>query len=700
MSALVEIEIQANLAFIRVSNPPVNALSHAVRAALLEAFRQVEADARVQAVVLLCEGRTFMAGADIKEFGLPAQAPALPHVVNAIEASAKPSVAVLQGTALGGGLEVAMACHYRIAQADARVGLPEVKLGLLPGAGGTQRLPRLVGVAKALDMIVGGAPISAQDALAHGLVDALCEGDLAAAGQAFAEQLLAQGKGVRRTGERRVADAEAAAGLIEAKRVQVRQASPALFAPLRCVAAIEAAVALDLSEGLARERDLFGECLASPQRAALVHAFFAERKAAKVADLPADTVARPVRHAAVIGGGTMGVGIALCFANAGVPVRLLEVDIAARDRALQRARDTYCASVKRGSLTAEAMEKRLRLIEGVIDYQALADVDLVIEAVFEDLAVKRQVFERLDAVCKPGAILATNTSSLNLDTLASFTRRPQDVVGLHFFSPANVMRLLEVVRGEQTAFEVLASALALGKTLNKSCVVVGVCDGFVGNRMLFQYGRETEFLLEEGATPEQVDAALRGFGMAMGPMAMRDLAGLDIGRAIRQRQRKALDARYPMPRVLDKLCDAGMLGQKTGRGYYLYQDGSRTPQANPQLLALLEEASREQGLTRQALSDDYIVERALLALINEGAKILEEGIAQRASDIDLIYLHGYGFPAHHGGPMFYAERLGLGRVLERIQAFQARFGAWWTPAPLLERLVASGKTFSDWEVAR
>lgn len=697
MSATVRYEQQAELAFITVDNPPVNALGLAVREGLLAAFTQAEQASDVKAVVLLCAGRTFMAGADIKEFGLPPRAPSLPEVVEFIEACSKPSVAVIHGTALGGGLEVALACHYRIARADAQVGLPEVKLGLLPGAGGTQRLPRLAGVAKALEMIVSGTPISASEALEHGIIDTVCDGDLAQAGGAFARQLLQAGAGVRRTGEQTAALAKGDnVALIQAKHAEVSKRSPGLFSPLRCIAAVEAATRLPLAEGLKRERELFQECLESPQRAALVHAFFAERQASKVNGLAADTPIRNIQQAAVIGGGTMGVGIALCFANAGLPVKLLEVNAEALARGLQRAHDTYAASVKRGSLSQADMDKRLALVEGVTDYAALSEVDVVVEAVFEDLTVKRQVFEQLDAVCKPGAILASNTSSLDIDAIAAFTQRPGDVIGLHFFSPANVMRLLEVVRAAKTCDEVLATGMALGKRLKKVSVVVGVCDGFVGNRMVFQYGRETEFLLEEGATPEQVDAVLRDFGMAMGPLAMRDLAGLDIGMAIRNRQRETLAAEYPLPSLLDKLFAAGMLGQKNGEGYYLYEAGARGARPNPRIAPLLEEVSREKGIERHALSAEYIVERTIYALINEGAKILEEGIAQRASDIDLIYLNGYGFPAFRGGPMFYADQIGLDTVLAKVKDFHQRYGAWWKPAPLLEKLAAEGGTFNGW----
>ncbi|WP_312513991.1 3-hydroxyacyl-CoA dehydrogenase NAD-binding domain-containing protein [Stutzerimonas nitrititolerans] len=698
MPELVRLQRRDEIALIIADNPPVNALGQAVRQGLLQAFQAAEADPQVRAVVLVCEGSTFFAGADIKEFGKPPMAPSLPEVIDVIEGCSKPSVAVIHGTALGGGLEVALGCHYRIARTDAKVGLPEVKLGLLPGAGGTQRLPRLAGVAQALDMILSGAPIASTEARDHHIVDELFDGDPLEAGLAYAHRLLQEGRGVRRSGEqtRGLQGADNAA-LIAARHAEVARRMPGLFSPLRCIAAVEAATRLPLAEGLRRERELFMECLDSPQRAALVHVFFAERQAGRIADLPAATQPRAITTAAVIGGGTMGVGIALCFANAGVPVKLLEVGDEALQRALQRARDTYATSVKRGSLSEAAMVQRLALIEGITDYAALADVDLVVEAVFEDMAVKQQVFERLDAVCKPGAILASNTSSLDLNAIAAFTRRPDDVVGLHFFSPANVMRLLEVVRGARTSHEVLASAMAIGRKLKKVAVVVGVCDGFVGNRMLFQYGREAEFLLEEGATPQQVDAALRNFGMAMGPFAVRDLAGLDIGQAIRKRQRAILPAHLEFPTVADRLCAAGMLGQKTGIGYYRYEPGNRTPLENPELASMLAAASREKGIERRELDERYIVERTIYSLVNEGAKILEEGIAQRSSDIDLIYLNGYGFPAWRGGPMFYADSVGLDRVLATIRELHARCGEWWKPAPLLEKLAAEGRTFSGWQ---
>lgn len=699
MNSSVNYERQGEVALITLNNPPVNALGQAQREGLLRALHQAQIDTQAKVLVLLCSGRTFIAGADIKEFGKPPQAPSLPEVVNAYEQSDKPCVAVIHGTALGGGLEMALGCHYRIARRDAKVGLPEVKLGLLPGAGGTQRLPRLAGVAKALEMIVSGQPINALQAREHQIVDELFDGDPRAAGIAFAQRILDSGLGVRRTGEQAAALKGVDNGaLIAAKRADVAKRLPGFFSPPRCVAAVEAATLLPLAEGLQRERALFQECLASEQRAALVHGFFAERQCAHIDDLPKDTPVRAIERVGVIGGGTMGVGIALSFVSAGIAVMLMEVDEPALQRALQRARETCEASVARGSLSPAVMEQRLALLHGGVDYSELATADLVIEAVFESLEVKRQVFERLDQVCKPGAILASNTSSLDLDVIAGFTSRAEDVVGLHFFSPANVMRLLEVVRGRHTGLEVLATVMQLSKRLNKIAVVVGVCDGFVGNRMIFQYGREAEFLLEEGATPEQVDGALRNFGLAMGPNTMRDLSGLDIGWSIRQRQRATLPSNYPLPDVLDKLYAAGMLGQKTGQGFYCYAPGSRRPEPNPELLPLLEAVSREKGIERRALSDDYIVERCVFALINEGAKILQEGIARRSSDIDVIYLNGYGFTAWRGGPMFYADSLGLDKVLARIREFHQRFGAWWEPAPLLEKLAAEGRRFADWKL--
>ncbi|MFC3609338.1 3-hydroxyacyl-CoA dehydrogenase NAD-binding domain-containing protein [Stutzerimonas tarimensis] len=700
MADVVRIEQREAITFVIVDNPPVNALSFPVRQGLWEALAAAEADLAQEAVVLVGAGAQFLSGADIREFGRPSQSPTLPELAVRIAAMSKPCIAAIRGAALGGGLELAMACHYRLAEQGARLGLPEVTLGLLPGAGGTQRLPRLVGVPLALEMIVHGAPIPAPQGLEAGLVDAVFHGDALEAAFRFVKEQPTEALALRRTDDRSDRLAGDHAGLFEAVRADLARRKPHLFAPQRAIEAVEAATGLPMADGLAREKALFAQCRASPQSAALIHRFFAERTVRKIAGLSRDVTSRPVTHAAVVGGGTMGVGIALSFANAGIPVKLVEVDKAALGRALQRAQNTYAASVRHGSLDAESVERRMALIEGVTDYAALADVDLVVEAVFEDVEVKRQVFQRLDAVCRPGAILATNTSSLNFDEIAAFTRRPEAVVGLHFFAPANVMPLLEVVRGARTSDDTLATAMALGRRLKKTAVVVGVCDGFVGNRMLFQYGREAEFLLEEGATPQQVDDALRRFGMAMGPFAVRDLSGLDVGLAIRRRQRAHAPAHLRWPTISDRLCAAGMFGQKTGAGYYRYEGGSRTPQENPDLLPMLEAASQDRGIERRLPDEALIIERTIFALINEGAKILEEGIAQRASDIDAIFINGYGFPAWRGGPMFYADQLGLDRVLERIRAFHAEHGDWWAPAPLLERAVAGGGTLTDWQPDR
>ncbi len=647
MTDVIRLERRGDIALILVNNPPVNALGHAVRKGLLDAFQQADEAPEVTAVVLVCEGPTFMAGADIKEFGKPPQAPSLPEVIEVIEGSRKPSVAVIHGTALGGGLEVALGCHYRIARSDAKVGLPEVKLGLLPGAGGTQRLPRLAGVEKALEMIVSGQPIGAAEALEHHIVDELFEGDLIEAGLTYARRLVEEGRGPRRSGEQtRGLEGVDNEALIRAKHAEVAKRMPGLFSPLRCIAAVEAATRLPLAEGLKRERELFTECLNSPQRGALIHSFFAERQAGKIDDLPPDVKPRPIRTAAVIGGGTMGVGIALSFANAGVPVKLLEINDDALQRGLQRARETYAASVKRGSLTEDAMEQRLALITGVTDYGALADADVVVEAVFEEMGVKQQVFEQLDAVCKPGAILASNTSSLDLNAIAAFTRRPEDVVGLHFFSPANVMKLLEIVPVPETAPAVLATGFALGKMLGKIPVQAGICEGFIGNRILKRYRASAEALVRQGVAIDAIDAAMRAYGFAMGPFEVQDLGGLDI--AFLQRE-GARAAGQDVPEALaDILVRAGRKGQKTGGGWYDYTPGDRTPQPSTVVAELLS----SQINSKADMSAEEIAERLVGEMAEEGASILSEGIARQASDIDLVEIHGYGFPRWRGGPMF------------------------------------------------
>ena len=693
----LSLQIADGVASIVVDNPPVNALSRAVRAGLLEALQAALANAAVDAVVIRCVGRTFIAGADVTEFGKPPESPNLPEVTEAIEAATKPVVAALHGTALGGGFEIALASHYRIAARDAKVGLPEVKLGLMPGAGGTQRLPRLIGVAEALQWITTGNPVDAARALELGAIDEIAEGDLTQAALVAARRLAASGAPLRRTG--RLAAPRADDGAFAAVESAVAKKQRALLAPRRAIEAVRAATTLSFGEGLKRERELFLELRASPQAAALRHAFLGEREVAKIADLPPDTAAREVKRVAVIGAGTMGGGIAMCFASAGFPVRLVEADARALERGMTTIRGNYAATVARGGLSQADMDKRMTLIAPSLSFDDLADADLIIEAVFEDIEVKRKVFERIDAVARPGATLATNTSYLDVGAIAEFTRRPQDVVGMHFFSPANVMRLLENVRTAKTAPDVLATAMKVGKAIGKVAVLVGGSDGFVGNRMLAQRTREAFFLLEEGATPQQVDTALTDFGFPMGPFAVSDLAGLDIG----WRNRKArAHLRKPGVRdcnLLDKVCELGRLGQKTGAGWYRYDKGSRTPIPDPAVEQLIVEHSRQAGIARRAIDAEEIVQRCLYSMINEGAKILREGVAARPVDVDIVWLHGYGFPAWRGGPLFYADQIGLDHVHAAIQSFQERFGPdFWTPAPLLVDLASSGKGFYPREV--
>jgi len=696
----VSYQRRGRVGLILVDNPPVNALSAAVRQGLVDALEQADADRQSQVLMLAGEGRTFIAGADIREFGKPRQPPDLNTVIERVEASPKPVVAAIHGTALGGGLELALGCDYRIALARAQVGLPEVKLGLLPGAGGTQRLPRLTGVETALEMITTGRFMGAPVAAESGILDDVLQfGDIVNAGADWCEKLLDQGAAKRpvRARAEKLELARADAGLFDRAREGLKNSARGLYAPQRCVDAVQAAVELPFEQGLKRERELFMDCMASDQSKALIHAFFAERRAARVADVPRDTPRREIAKVGVVGAGTMGAGIAMCFANAGLPVTVLEVDQTALDKGLARIRHTYAARVEKGRMDQAGMDACLERIRGSVSYDDLAEADMVVEAAFEDMDVKLGVFAELDRLCKPGAILASNTSSLDLDRIAAATGRPEDVIGTHFFSPAHVMKLLEVVRGERTAKDVIATVMKLARTLGKVGVVVGVCDGFVGNRMIFQYMREAEVLVLEGATPEQVDRVMVDFGMPMGPFTMGDMAGLDVGWRIRKRQRRELAADHPLPNVLDKVCERGRYGQKTGAGWYRYEPGSRKPIPDPEVAGLIEAAAAERRVERRTLDDAEILKRCLYPLINEGAYILEEGIAQRPGDIDVIYRYGYGFPAWRGGPMFYADQTGLPAILDDIRRWHERLGAWWTPAPLLERLVREQKTFSSLE---
>jgi 3-hydroxyacyl-CoA dehydrogenase len=682
----VDLSMAGEIAIVTVDNPPVNALKHEVRAGLAEALRRARDDKNTKAVVLACAGRTFFAGADITEFGKPPQAPSLHAVIAAIEAMPKPVVAALHGTALGGGFELALACHFRVAVGSARVGLPEVKLGLLPGAGGTQRLPRLVGPEKALKIIVTGDPITASEAAADGVIDEIVEGDLTAAAVAFARRMLAAGRPlrlVRDRDEKLVGEGFADAAETLTRRLRGREA------PAACVEAVRNAIVLPFEEGLKREGELFRKLVAGDQSKAQRHVFFAEREAAKIPDMPEATKPRPITRGAVIGAGTMGGGIAMCFANAGIPVTIVETGRDLLQKGLDRVAANYRTTVSRGGLDADEMEQRMGLITGVTELEAIGESDVVIEAVFEEMGVKKRVFADLDRLAKGNALLATNTSTLDVNEIARATARPQDVLGMHFFSPANVMRLLEIVRGAQTSFDALASAVALGRRLGKVPVTVGVCYGFVGNRMLARRSVETERLLLEGASPQEIDAAVVGFGFPMGPCAMMDLAGLDVGWRIRQgRGERAL--------IEDALCEAGHFGQKTGKGYFRYDAGSRTPVPDPEVEKIILDTSSRLGINRRQIAEEEIVERMIFPMINEGARILEEGIATRPGDIDVIWVYGYGWPVWRGGPMYYADRLGLAHLRDRLTFYADRSGdETLNTAPLIRRLASEGRGFAS-----
>ena len=678
-----------NVAVITIDNPPVNALSFHVREPLMEAFEALREDASVAAIVLACAGRTFVAGADITEFGKPMQQPDLRALIATLEKIEKPTVAAIHGTALGGGLELALGCHFRVADKAARLGLPEVKLGLLPGAGGTIRLPYLLGPRKALKIIVSGTPITAAEALDGGLVDAIADSELVAAAIEFARARAADGKKFSAVRDRRDKIEQADLAAFDKDAAELAKKARGLDAPVACAQSVRNAITLPFDEALAKEREHFVKLVSGDQSRAQRHLFFAEREAAKVPGVGKDVAPREIRRAGVIGAGTMGGGIAMSFVNGGIPVTLLEMNSEALDRGLATIEKNYAISVSRGSLTEDTKAKRMALFTRSTDYADLADCDIVIEAVFEEMAVKKEVFGKLDKVAKPGAILASNTSYLDVDEIAASTSRPQDVVGTHFFSPANVMKLLEIVRGRKTAPDVLATLLSLAKKIGKVPVVVGVCHGFVGNRMLAARSEESESLLLEGATPSQVDKVFADFGWPMGPFQMYDLAGLDIG----WRNRKSLGKTAI---IADPLCEQGRFGQKTGKGFYLYENGSRTPTPDPEVEKLIDDKARERGINRRTISAEEIAERTLYPMINEGAKILEEGIAARASDVDIVWVNGYGFPIGKGGPMFWAELEGIGKIVERLEYWHGRTGKdIFKPSALLKKLAASGGSFSD-----
>ncbi len=685
---------QGEIALIEIDSPPVNALSAPVRAGLDRAIARLAEDPAARIAVLFCAGRTFIAGADISEFGRPPQPPILPEVIAALEASEKPIVAALHGTVLGGGLEVALGAHYRVALPGTRMGLPEVTLGLLPGAGGTQRLPRLIGIEAAVDLITTGRPIDADRALALGLIDALGEGtDPRAAGEALARTILARGGGPRRLSD--VAPPPPDPARLQEWRDRTARAARGQPAPEKALDTIVQGLAMPFDEAMAQERRAFDELMHTPERAALIHAFFAERAAAQAFHL-AGAEPRPVARLGVVGGGTMGQGIAVAALTAGLEVTLIERDAAAAERAGAAVARILEGSVARGKLSAEARDRMLaRAFRGATDYQALSDADLVIEAVFEDLAAKQDVFGELDRVCRPGAVLATNTSYLDVNRIAEATGRPGDVIGLHFFSPAHVMRLLEVVVARHTAPDVAATALALARRMGKIAVRSGVCDGFIGNRILLAYRTAADHMVLDGASPYEIDQAMRAFGFPMGPYQVSDLAGLDIGYATRQRKAHLRDPRERVPVFADRLVEAGHLGRKTGRGYYIYDDDSPQGRPDPAMDGFLDGLRHELGITPRRFSPDEIQTRFMAAMVNEAAKVLDEGIAARASDIDVVMLHGYGFPRWKGGPMHWADAQGLAPLVDEITRLAAQDPYFWQVSSLLARLAADGGRLAD-----
>jgi 3-hydroxyacyl-CoA dehydrogenase len=699
MSDLVQFTKNNGIAIITIDNPPVNALSPGVPEGIRAAIEEIDKDDSIRAAVLIGGGRTFVAGADIKEFGKMTSgkglrgAGMLPLLLR-IEDCRKPIVVAIHGTAFGGGLELAMAGHYRVAVASAQVGQPEVKLGIIPGAGGTQRLPRLAGVAAAVEMCAEGKPISAEQALKFGIIDRLIEEDLLTGALAFAREVASKPAPKTRERNEKLGTAEQNAPIFAAARETARKKQRGLTAPLAAIESIEAAVKLPFDKGCEVEQKLFAECLFSDQSKALIHVFFGEREVAKIPDIPRETPLIPINSAAVVGAGTMGGGIAMVLANAGISVLLKEADQAALERGIATIQKNYASSVKRGRFTQQFVDQCLKRIQPALSFDGFSSVDLVIEAVFEGMALKKEIFRELDRVCRPGAILASNTSTLSIDEIASSTARPEFVIGTHFFSPANVMRLLEVVRGKTTSKEVIATCMQLSKKLGKVAVLVGNCMGFVGNRMFGPYRREAQFLVEEGASIEAVDKALYDFGMAMGPLATGDLAGLDVGWRIRKEYRHLQKPGIRQPFCEDNLCELGRYGQKTGGGWYKY-DEQRRPASDPEVARLVAGWVTKAGIPQRQISAEEIVDRCLYALVNEGARILEEGFALRAVDIDIIYLNGYGFPAYCGGPMWYADTVGLKKVYERICEFHKQHGEIWRPAPLLKRLAEQGKTFGE-----
>ncbi|MSP95866.1 MAG: 3-hydroxyacyl-CoA dehydrogenase [Betaproteobacteria bacterium] len=697
MSDAATYSVRDGIAVIVMNNPPVNGLGSVLRPGIVEGMNKAAADPAVKALVIMGSAKAFSGGADIREFNTPksSMSPTLPEINDAQDAFGKPMVAAIGGFALGGGLELALGCHYRVAAPRTLLGLPEVKLGILPGSGGTQRLPRVVGAAQAVKMMTTGNPVPAEQGLPLGLVDEIVQGDLLEGALAFAQKLVAEGKGPRRIRDLTVKVDGDPKAFFAAARAEVAKASRGYPAPLEIVGCVEASVNLPFDEGRKEERRRFMGLVEGTESKALRHMFFAERQTTKIPDVPEDTPKRKIASAAVIGAGTMGGGITMCLVNAGIPVTMIEMKQEALDRGIATIRKNYASTVSKGRLKQEAMDKCMALITPALDIAAGKDADIVIEAVFERMDVKQEIFKKLDAIMKPGAILASNTSTLDVDAIAAVTKRPQDVIGTHFFSPANVMRLLEVVRGKATGKDVLATTMALGKQIKKVPVVSGVCDGFIGNRMIEKYGQQSLFLLDEGCSPQQVDAAAQKWGLAMGPLAMGDMAGLDIGWEIRKR-RYVERPDFLYSKVGDKIAELGRYGQKTSKGWYLYEAGSRKPVPDPLVDKIIADYRAANGIKARQIADAEIVERLIYALVNEAAYILEEGIALRASDIDMVYLTGYGFPPYRGGPMFYADSVGLPKVLASIESFQKGYmGEVWKPAPLLVKLANEGKKFNS-----
>ncbi|MBI3837982.1 MAG: enoyl-CoA hydratase/isomerase family protein [Planctomycetia bacterium] len=707
MSELVTLSKDGDIAVITINNPPVNALSPGVPEGIVASVQAAQKDGSVKGIVLVGGGRTFIAGADIKEFGKITSGQkdrnvGLHPVLQVMEDCPKPIVCAIHGTAFGGGLETAMACHYRVAVASAQVGQPECKLGIIPGAGGTQRLPRLAGVAVAAEMCAFGDPVPAPRALQAGIIDKIIDGDLVAGAVAYAREMAASGKPSRRARDLtgKISDPKVNEAALAAGRDAVKKRSRGLLAPRKAIDAVEAASRLPFDQGIAKEAELFKECLFSDQSKALIHVFFGERAVAKIPGISKDLPLIPIKRAAVVGGGTMGGGITMNYANAGIPVLFKEISQEALDKGLGIIKKNYAATVSKGRLTQEQMDQRMALIEPVLTYDKFEEADIIVEAVFEEMALKKRVFTELDKIARPDAILASNTSTLNIDEIASATSRPAQVIGHHFFSPANVMRVIEIVRGKQSSPRVIATSMALAKKLNKVGILVGNCRGFLGNRMFHHYQREAQFLLEEGATVEQVDAVLYDYGMAMGPLAVGDLAGLDVSWRIRKEFKHLDPPGIRVPLVSDQLCELGRYGQKTGAGWYRYEAGNRTPLPDPQVQKIIEQTAAKAGIKRRAISTEEILERTLYSLVNEGANILAEGIALRAVDIDMLYILGYGYPAYRGGPMWYADTVGLKKVYAKVCEFEKQHGSLWAPSPLLKELAESGKTFADFDKSK